>query len=116
MDRVVGGPTDIQFRRNRNFWIEDNDYAPPPTHTQLGLMGKTQGKRQNHYWALERGNYFCLSKIYFRSDSVNPREGDFRAMNSQIKSWIFSNQMESPEELLLYRTKSSGGLGIVYVK
>ena len=37
-------------------------------------------------------------------------------MNSQIKSWIFSDQLESPKELLLYRTRSDDGLGLVHVK
>ena len=34
-------------------------------------------------------NSFCISKI---SSSINLREGDFKAMNSQIKSWVFADQ------------------------
>ena len=61
-------------------------------------------------------NSFCVSKICFRSASINLREGDFNYMNSQIKSWVFSDQLESPEEILLYRNRKEGGLGLIHVK
>ena len=61
-------------------------------------------------------NSFCISKICFRSSSINLREGDFKAMNSQIKSWVFADQLESPEEIILYRSRAHGGLGLTHVK
>ena len=61
-------------------------------------------------------NSFCISKICFRSASINLREGDFKAMNSQIKSWVFADQLESPEEIILYRSRAHGGLGLTHVK
>ena len=61
-------------------------------------------------------NSFCVSKICFRSASIKLREGDFKYMNSQIKSWIFSDQLESPEEILLYRNRKEGGLGLIHIK
>ena len=38
-------------------------------------------------------NSFCLSKICFKSASINLREGDFNYISSQIKSWIFADQL-----------------------
>ena len=61
-------------------------------------------------------NTFCLSKVWFRSASINLREGDIRFLNSQIKSWLFHDQLEYPEELVLYRPRRKGGLGLIHVK
>ena len=33
-----------------------------------------------------------------------------------MKSWIFADQLEKPEEVVLYRPRSAGGLGLVNVK
>ena len=46
-------------------------------------------------------NSFCISKICFRSASINLREGDFNVINSQIKSWVFADQLEYPEEMCM---------------
>ena len=61
-------------------------------------------------------NSFCLSKLWFRSASINLRECDFRAINSQIKSWLFADQLEYPEEVVLYRPRNKGGLNLINVK
>ena len=37
-------------------------------------------------------------------------------MNSQIKSWVFADQLEYPEEMVLYRSRDSGGFGLINVK
>ena len=61
-------------------------------------------------------NSFCISKMCFRSSSINLREADFKAMNSQIKSWVFADQLETPEEMILCRSRENGGLGLTHVK
>ena len=61
-------------------------------------------------------NSFCISKICFRSASINLREGDFNVINSQIKSWVFADQLEYPEEMVLYRSRDNGGLGLKHAK
>ena len=40
-------------------------------------------------------NTYCMSKIWFRSTSINLRESDIKTLNSNIKSWIFADQLES---------------------
>ena len=61
-------------------------------------------------------NTYALSKVWFRSSTVNLREGDYNAINSSIKKWLYSDLLFKPEQLLLYRTVSRGGLGLISVK
>ena len=61
-------------------------------------------------------NTYCSSKLWFRSASINLRESDLKEINSQIKSWIFADQLESPEECVLYLPRNKGGLGLINVK
>ena len=61
-------------------------------------------------------NTFALSKIWFRSSTVNLREGDLTAINSSIKKWLYADLLLKPEELLLYRPVYHGGLGLTSVK
>ena len=44
------------------------------------------------------------------------REGDFTAIDSSIKKWLYADVFFKPEQLLLYRAASQGGLGLVSVK
>ena len=39
-----------------------------------------------------------------------------KAINSQIKSWVFADQLESPEEIVLHRSRDDGGLNLTHVK
>ena len=61
-------------------------------------------------------NSFCISKICFRSASINLREGDFNVINSQMKTWVRADQLECPGEIVLYRSKDTGGLGLTHAK
>ena len=61
-------------------------------------------------------NTYALSKIWFRSSSVNLREGDFAAINASVKKWLYSDLIFKPELLLLHRSVKHGGLGLVSVK
>ena len=61
-------------------------------------------------------NNFCLSKIWFKSASIDLRVVDTKKITSLIKSWVYADQLEKPEELLLYRSRDQGGLGVYNVK
>ena len=61
-------------------------------------------------------NSYALSKVWFRCSTVNLREGDISQINSSIKKWLYSDLLFKPEELLLFRHASQGGLGLISVK
>ena len=61
-------------------------------------------------------NSYCLSKVWFRTHSVDLRVGDIQAISSVCKSWIYQDMFEKPEELLLYRSVEEGGLGLHHIK
>ena len=61
-------------------------------------------------------NTFALSKVWFRCASVNLREADFAAINSNIKKWMYADLLLKPEEIVLFRSVWCGGLGLISVK
>ena len=61
-------------------------------------------------------NTYCLSKVWFKSASIDLRVMDSNQILSNIKSWIYADQLIKPEELVLYRSRQLGGLGLVNVK
>ena len=61
-------------------------------------------------------NTFCLSKVWFKCSSINLRICDFKKINSSIKSWLFADQLEKPEEHILTRSRKEGGLGLINVQ
>ena len=61
-------------------------------------------------------NSYALPKIWFRCHSLELRAGDFDKIISNIKSWLYSDLLEKPEELALFRPKMVGGLGVQHVK
>ena len=61
-------------------------------------------------------NTFALSKVWFRTATVNLRESDYLSINSSIKKWIYADLLLKPEEILLFRPVQKGGLGLVSVK
>ena len=61
-------------------------------------------------------NCFCLSKVWFRSATLPLRVCDFQKINSLIKSWVYADQLEKPNELILYRNRKQGGLGLLNIK
>ena len=64
-------------------------------------------------WSL---NNFALSKVWFRCHSVDIRVMDITSITSKIKSWLFQDQLEKPEEMILFRPTLMGGLGLHNVK
>ena len=61
-------------------------------------------------------NTFALSKVWFRSYTINLREGDFSSINSSIKRWLYADQFIKPEEMVLLRPIHQGGLGLTSVR
>ena len=43
-------------------------------------------------------NMFCLSKVWFKCSSINICVCDHKKITSNIKSWLFADQLENPEE------------------
>ena len=61
-------------------------------------------------------NTYCCSKLWFRCGSLELRVGDIKKITSVMKSWLFADQLEHPEEIVLHRPRESGGLGLYNVK
>ena len=61
-------------------------------------------------------NTYCLSKVWFRTGSVDMRAGDITAITSKIKSYCYQNLYQKPSEVLLYRGVDEGGLGLHHLK
>ena len=64
-------------------------------------------------WSL---NNYALSKVYYRCNSVDLRVKDISAITGKIKAWLFMDQFEKPEDIVVYRPISCGGLGLDHVK
>ena len=64
-------------------------------------------------WSL---NQYCLSKVWFRTHSVDLRVMDVTSITSSIKSWLYADQLLKPEERVLFRPPVHGGLGLHNVK
>ena len=61
-------------------------------------------------------NQFCFSRVWFRTHSVDLRVMDINTITSATKSWIYADMLVKPEELVLHRPPSAGGLGALHVK
>ena len=64
-------------------------------------------------WSL---NGYALPLIWYKCHSVDLREGDISKMSSCAKSWLYHDMLEKPSELILYRTRSEGGLGMHHIR
>ena len=64
-------------------------------------------------WSL---NQYCLSKVWFRTHSVDLRVLDVNKITSSVKSWLYADLLLKPEELVMYRPAFYGGLGVLNVK
>ena len=61
-------------------------------------------------------NTYCLSKVWFKTSSVNLRMCDLSKISAFVKSWLFADQLEKPEEMVLHRPRTLGGLGLVHIQ
>ena len=57
-------------------------------------------------------NSYALSKVWFRTHSVDLRVGDIKTLASLCKSYMYQDMLEKPNELVLYRKVEHGGLGL----
>ena len=64
-------------------------------------------------WSL---NSYALSKMWFKCHTVDLRIMDIASVTSKMKSWLFQDQLEKPEEMILHRPVSMGGLGLHHVR
>ena len=64
-------------------------------------------------WSL---NSNALSKVWFKCHTVDLRVADHNCITSKVKSWLFQDQLEKPEEMILHRPIKMGGLGLHNVK
>ena len=48
-------------------------------------------------WSL---NQYCLSKVWFRSHSVDLRVMDVNNIMSSVKGWLYADQLFKPKEML----------------
>ena len=61
-------------------------------------------------------NTYCLSKLWFRTCSVDLREGDISAITSKVKSYCYQDLLLKPSEVTLFRQVQDGGLGLQHVR
>ena len=61
-------------------------------------------------------NTYCLSKVWYKSNVLDLRVSDISSINSKVRSWLYSDQFEKPEELLVFRPTYMGGLNIYHTK
>ena len=64
-------------------------------------------------WSL---NIYCFSKVFFRTHSVDLRELDYSKITSSAKSWLYADMLIKPEETVLHRHATVGGLNMFNVK
>ena len=61
-------------------------------------------------------NTYALSRVWFRTHSVDLRVGDISTLSSLCKSYLYQDMLEKPSELVLFRKVDQGGLGLHNVK
>ena len=57
-------------------------------------------------------NSTAFSKLFHRCSTMDLRVCDVTAITKQVKSWLYSDMLEKPEHLTLYRNVEDGGLGL----
>ena len=61
-------------------------------------------------------NTYALSKVWFKCHTVDLRVTDISTLTSKVKSWLYQDQLEKPEPMIMYRPIQMGGLGVHEVK
>ena len=61
-------------------------------------------------------NTFAFSTVWFKTHTVDLRVSDVNSVTSKVKSWLYQDQLEKPQEMVLYRSIMMGGLGLHNVK
>ena len=61
-------------------------------------------------------NTYCFSKVWFKTSCINLRICDQTKITSLVRAWLFADQLEKPEEIILYRPRKLGGLGLIHLQ
>ena len=61
-------------------------------------------------------NTYCMSKVWFRSSSIDMRVGDITNITSKVKSYCYQDLLKKPSEVTLFRKVQDGGLGLQHVR
>ena len=64
-------------------------------------------------WSL---NTYCLPKLWYRTGCLDMRVGDSSTIVSSVKSWLYQDLLEKPQEMVTFRQVELGGLGLHCVK
>ena len=61
-------------------------------------------------------NLYAFSKLLYRCNTIVPRVSDLQYFNSTAKKFIYADLLLNPNELILFRDISQGGLGLTCMK
>ena len=61
-------------------------------------------------------NSYALSKCWYKCNCLDLRAMDINTINSKVKAWLYADQLEKPELIVLYRPTSMGGLALHHVE
>ena len=61
-------------------------------------------------------NTYAFSKLMYRCNTIDLRICDIKAFNKTAKSFLYTDQLEKPDERTLYRCIEDGGLGLLNIQ
>ena len=61
-------------------------------------------------------NSYCLSKLWFKTSSLDLRASDVTFLHTKAKSYIYQDLLQKPSELVLFRPTDKGGFGLQHVQ
>ena len=61
-------------------------------------------------------NTYAVSKLLYRCNTIKSRIGDIKMFNKTAKSFLYTDLLEKPDELVLYRYIEDGGLGFLNIQ
>ena len=61
-------------------------------------------------------NSYALPLVWYRCHCIDLRAGDFTEMSSVLKSCLYEDLLEKPEELMMVKPRSEGGLGVHHIR
>ena len=68
------------------------------------------------YFQTMESEYILSSKVVVQDRVPGMRVGDSSAITSSVKSWLFQDMLEKPQEMVTYRQVELGGLGVHCVR
>ena len=61
-------------------------------------------------------NTYAFPKIFYRSHMMEYRVKDYNYFEKQGNKWLFADILEKPTEIVKYRKKTEGGLGLHHIR